>query len=349
MKMEFVRHDPCKDRVLFVLTLDRKKMRERVTVGTETEVRSLLAGYADADVLFDMTRPLGTLLIDFEHDPEGKWNICGLAPLREALHSNRWKQPDLEKASADFLREKYDSGNPLCMYTAFRIWNDYLVTREYRERDKACERFMQRMGHITMMFQQDSPLRFDSNTGKPQPFRISSRTFGSAPVEDTRLDLWFPDRRRLSESVSTYASFYPLVTYYLNRLDDWGLCFCKCKVCDRVFLAKSLRYALCSDKCRKKQSLQNKREFDERARANNYDLVYKNECQNWRNKINKAKKTSGFPPERLGEMQAAFEVFKREALKRKKAVKEKAASPKEFTDWLLQQGNLIVTLAEWGA
>ena len=149
----------------------------------------------------------------------------------------------------------------------------------------------------------------------------------------------------MTESVSAYASLYPLITYYLNRLNDWGLCFRKCKVCGRIFLAKSQRYGLCGDKCRKKQALQNKREFDERARKNNYDLLYKNECQNWRNKINKAKKTAGFPADRLEEMLTAFEAFKKEALKRKKAVKEKTASPKEFTDWLYQQSNIIINLS----
>ena len=87
------------------------------------------------------------------------------------------------------------------------------------------------------------------------------------------------------------------------------------------------------------------REFDERARENNYDLLYKNECQNWRNKINKAKRTAGFPADQLEEMLTAFEAFKKEALKRKKAVKEKTASPKEFTDWLYQQSNIIINLS----
>ena len=146
------------------------------------------------------------------------------------------------------------------------------------------------------------------------------------------------------ECVSAYSSLYPLIIYYLNRLNDWGLYFRKCKICGKVFLAKSQRYELCSDKCRKKQSLQNKREFDGRARENNYDLLYKNECQNWRNKINKAKKTPGFPADRLEEMLAAFESFKKEALQRKQAVKKKTASPKEFSDWLLRQSNIIVEL-----
>ena len=203
---------------------------------------------------------------------------------------------------------------------------------------------MDKMSSLTGVFHNEA-MSFDRETGKPKHFQAGSLYFKGAPSEDTRLDLWFPDNRRTEECVSAYASLYPLVTYYLNRLNDWGLCFRQCKVCRKYFLAKSQQYELCSDKCRKAQALQNKREFDERARENNYDLLYKNECQNWRNKINKAKRTAGFPADRLEEMLTAFEAFKKEALKRKKAVKEKTASPKEFTDWLYQQSNIIINLS----
>ena len=89
-----------------------------------------------------------------------------------------------------------------------------------------------------------------------------------------------------------------------------------------------------------------KRDFDERARENNYDLLYKNECQSWRNKIKKAEKLPGFPQDRLEMMHAAFDAFKKEALTRKKAVKAKTASPKEFSDWLFQQSGIIMGLLE---
>ena len=138
-----------------------------------------------------------------------------------------------------------------------------------------------------------------------------------------------------------------LAAYYLNRVNDLRSCFRKGKVCGYVFVAKNLRYELCNDKCRKKQVLQNKREFDARAKENIYDLLYKNECQNWRNKINKAKKTTGFPADWLEEMMTAFDIFKKEALQRKKAVKEKTASPKEFMDWLYQRGSIIAELANF--
>ena len=345
--MEFVRHEPYYDRILLVLTLDRKKMKERILIGKELEIRFRLQGSMDANILCDLTRPLGSFLTEFEHDPDGDWNLYGLSPLWEALHSNRWKQPALEQAAGDFLRKKFDSDDPLQMYVAFRIWNDYLIAREPRDREAACQRFMNKMSRFTMSFREESPLQFDSDTGKPKQFHISSRIFGSVPPEETRLDLWYPDNRRMTECVATYTSFYPLVTYYLNRLNDWGLCFRKCKVCGHIFLAKSQRYELCSDKCRKKQALQNKREFDERARENSYDLLYKNECQNWRNKINKARKTTDFPANRLEEMTAAFDAFKKEALQKKKAVKEKTTSSKEFMDWLYQQSSIIVEMVTY--
>ena len=153
MEMEFVRHEPCYDRILFVLTLDRKKMKERILIGEELQVRFRLQGDMDADVLCDTTRPLGTFLAEFEHDPDGEWNRFGLAPLRDALHSNRWKQPALEQAAGEFLKTKFDTGDPLRMYAAFRIWNGYLLAREPAKRAEACDRFMDKMSHFTMTFQ----------------------------------------------------------------------------------------------------------------------------------------------------------------------------------------------------
>ena len=46
MEMEFVRHEPCYDRILFVLTLDRKKMKERILIGGRiTGALSITGGY----------------------------------------------------------------------------------------------------------------------------------------------------------------------------------------------------------------------------------------------------------------------------------------------------------------
>lgn len=145
----FVRHQPCGDRIVFALTLDRKKMKERIMVGKADQIFYGLNGNTDAELPCDMTRLLGTFLTDFENDMQGDWNRFGIMPLYEALHVNRWKQPELEQQAGDFLRKKYAVLDPVRQYVAVRIWNEYLKTREYRERDAASEQFVSRMGKLT--------------------------------------------------------------------------------------------------------------------------------------------------------------------------------------------------------
>ena len=101
-------------------------------------------------------------------------------------------------------------------------------------------------------------------------------------------------------------------------------------------------YELCSDKCRKQQAIQNKREFDKKARGNDYDHQYKNKRPGWCNVMNKAKKMPGCPPERLAAMQVAFDAFKKETLRWKTLVKSKQSSLEEFRDWIALQKSIIL-------
>lgn len=348
----FVRHQPCGDRIVFALTLDRKKMKERIMVGAADQIFSGINGNMDAELFCGMTRPLGTFLTDFENDPQGEWNRSGILPLYDALHVNRWKQPDLERQAGDFLREKYATPDSVRQYAAVRVWNEYLKAREYRERDAASEQFVRRMGRLTaafqsQIFQNGNQMLFDEDTGRARRFELSADFFTRIPMEDAGIELWYPGGGNpWTECAVIYDSFYPMIAYYANRLADWGLKFCKCKVCGKIFLAESLRYELCSGKCRKAQTLQNKREFDARARENSYDLLYKNECQSWRNKIRRAERTEGFPADRLLKMREAFDVFKKAALQKKKQVRVHKMPPQEFMDWLYQQSGVIRELAE---
>ena len=72
MEIQFTRTAPYYDRILFVLSLDRKRMKERVLIGEAQQIRFRLEGSDSADILLDATRPLGTLLVDFEHDTDGE-------------------------------------------------------------------------------------------------------------------------------------------------------------------------------------------------------------------------------------------------------------------------------------
>ena len=102
MEFAFNRHEPVYNRILFVLTLDRQKMKERILIGEEAQIRFRCKRIWMR--IYSVTHPaLGTFLSEFEHDTDGEWNRLGLSPLREALHSNRRKQPALEQTAGEFL------------------------------------------------------------------------------------------------------------------------------------------------------------------------------------------------------------------------------------------------------
>lgn len=159
-----------------------------------------------------------------------------------------------------------------------------------------------------------------------------------------KIDLWYPTGTPEPECVIAHDSILPVINFYHSRLLTTGLNIRKCKVCGKYFLAESLKYELCSEKCRKEQGKIKKREFDARAVENSYDRTYKNECQRWRNIIHRAEKSEDTSPEQLSKMKSAFKSFKTEALKRKTAVKNGQSSSKEFEDWILVQSSILYKL-----
>ena len=66
------------------------------------------------------------------------------------------------------------------MYVAFRIWNSYLLAREPRDRNAACDRFMDKMSSLTGVFHNEA-MTFDRETGKPKHFQAGSLYFKGAP------------------------------------------------------------------------------------------------------------------------------------------------------------------------
>ena len=177
-----------------------------------------------------------------------------------------------------------------------------------------------------------------------------------------RILLKHQDKKRPADTISTgYGRllYCPILIYFTWFLTDVPLRMSllgrarlrspnrvnvdirKCKVCGKYFLAESLKYELCSEKCRKEQGKIKKRELDARAVENSYDRTYKNECQRWRNIIHRAEKSEDTSPETLSKTKSAFEDFKAEALKRKTTVKEGQSSPKEFEDWILVQSSIL--------
>ena len=344
MQYTFENRDYIEQKIILVMTLDRKKKTERILVGQEELIRVALKFDNAIPVFCDVTRPLGSVLFDEEYNNAQEWYDNTIYPIYTFPTMSDFSNNQYEKYLADYLNYKCQSNNPVSMYLAFHIWNEYMKLKQikgdtttyvYAMKNKMdglfAEYYLSFTPKIQDIFHHPSAL---------DVYEQSKLKHG----DTARLELWMPNKHFSNECVVADNTLKPLITYYQNRLDDWHLYVKTCKVCGKKFLADSQRYELCSDKCRKAQSLQNKRDFDDRARKNNYDLVYKNECQNWRNKINKAIKSGTYSPEQIDKMKQLFSDFKKEALYKKKQVKTKEITAKEFTDWIYSQSNDILTL-----
>ena len=127
MKFEFSLKNQALRRIVFALTLDKKKMIERIVIGESEEVRLRLER-GIGEVYYDQTCPLGSLLIDFESDIHREWNVNAMK-MRETygilFATTKAKTKELQSC-IDFLKEKFNSGEPSAMFAAIHTWEEYL-------------------------------------------------------------------------------------------------------------------------------------------------------------------------------------------------------------------------------
>jgi hypothetical protein len=161
---------------------------------------------------------------------------------------------------------------------------------------------------------------------------------------DSEVSLWYPVKKRPFEVVAAFSSLLPIIQYYLHKLDEWGYVFQQCKICDRHFVARSRHYELCGDGCRRIQALENKREFDERAKGDKLEQLHESTYNYWYNRLRKLKKGTAADPEKAAEVGAAFKEYRKEAVKRKTAVKNGELLFTDFSAWLMEQQNAVDAL-----
>ena len=119
--------------MVFALTLNRKRMTERIVIGKAEDVRRLLSGgdinvHNHSQIYYDVVRPLVSLLLNFEADPDSDWNKNGMI-LRESyskIFPPHSAMRSMAKPTSEFLTSKYNSGEPSSMFAAIRTWEDYL-------------------------------------------------------------------------------------------------------------------------------------------------------------------------------------------------------------------------------
>jgi len=332
VKYDFSSHERDFGRIVFALTLDRKKMTERIVIARSDEARLRLERGA-GDVYYDETRPLGSLLIGFEGDKDGGWNK-NAAILRESygkavpLMSARWKHA---APAAGYLRGKEESGEPSALFAAIRTWDEYLNCFNLNH---AADVLMERLSALYRPFILYAERR---------PWEELAPDALSAAIRDAdnEVSLWYPAQKRAFEVVAAYSSLLPVIQYYLHKLGEWGYVFQKCKICGRHFAARSRHYELCGDECRRMQAAENKREFDERANGDKLEQLHESAYNYWYNRFRKLKKGTAADPEKAAAVGAAFKEYRKEAVRRKTAVKNGELSLSEYSTWLAAQQNAV--------
>ena len=195
-------------RVVFALTLDKKKLAERIIIGKVDEVRRLLNG-GDGDIYYEETRPLGSLLLTFESDNDGDWNK-NILLLRESyakflpLQTARWK---MVAPVQEFLQVKYKTGEPSAMFAAIRTWEDYI---HYFNRNRGADLLSD------SLFALYKPFRVYS---QHKPWHEESTAALSVALQngESSVELWYPVAKRSFETVVTSSSFLPIIFYYTHN------------------------------------------------------------------------------------------------------------------------------------
>jgi len=327
MVYDFTKRERGVGKTVFGLILDRKKMTERIVIGEMSETRRHLENGA-GEVYYDQTRPLGQLLLSFEADKDRQWNV-NLMRLHESygktfpFESERWK---IAAPVSDFLNVKYKSGEPSAMFAAIRTWEEYLNCYNINH---GADLLIERLNLLCRLF---------AVYDEYKPWRKKAAALSQAIHDgESQVELWYPANKRPFECVVAYSSFQPLILYYLHKINEWNFVFQKCKICGKFFLARSRHYELCSDKCRKVQGVNLKREFEERVKDDKLEQYYDAAYFYWYNRLRKLKRPQNSDVDKISAVSEAFKVFRKEAIKRKGMVKREEMKEADFTSWLMEQ------------
>lgn len=333
MDYDFTKRKGWSGRTVFVISLDRKKLTERVVIGGTREARGRLER-GTGNVYYDRTRPLGQWLIDFEADPDRLWTANAIR-LKESygktfpFERERWK---FAEQSAAFLRDQYISGKPAAMFAAIRTWEEYL---NLYYQDHGADLFAKHMALLYRPF-------FLYGEYRPWQTEVASLSVQTLHGSESQVELWYPAAKWPFECVVAFSSFQPVVFYCLNKIEEWGFVFQKCKVCGRYFMARSRHYELCSDPCRKVQAVEAKRQFDERAKGSRPEQLYRSAYYYWYNRLRNLKRTNDIA--KLATAEESFHAFRVEAQKQKSEVRCGQLELSDFSQWLVGQQDIIDAL-----
>jgi len=337
---------PITNNCIMALCLDLEKDKEHVIIGDLNEVQRYLRGYKQAVIFSDAKREIGTFAKEC-FTPMSREMADVLVGLGNGIGN---KKSPLFEATQLFLEELYQSDNLCHRFLSLRLWSEYhkmdtidSKKKKSPEDEKYESGFIERVEDLTLPYRysiENEIMEWQCDSPK-FPMRYFDREYYKHPC-----GLFWAGNLANDEYGFATVSLMPLLMYGLKRIYDNHLYFQRCKLCNTLFLAKTANIpTYCGEDCKREGKRLSKQRFDEKAKLADYERAHKNAYMYWYNKVKKLRiEMPG--SEKLAKVEAAFEIFKAENVKRKNAVKAGTMPAKTYENWLFQQEGVIGELMD---
>lgn len=332
-----------------VMMLDKKT--ERVLISSEVSAERRLSNYHAEDVICDVTRPLGSFLIELERDTDYQWReaISCLQRAWEQRHSTVYiifgVNPTaeesvfkLEEKAQIILKSKWEKEDPVCKYVALKIWYYYLSIQFKSDPNLRNDIFRKCQDLI-------SPFTRDHNSPETGVRCLPDNELFRWPIvlNDDRYIIRVNKGQQQNslEYIIADDSLVPLRLFYIEKLEKWQKSIIQCKCCGRYFIESNLRYKLCSQACRKEMELRNRKERLSNITTKEIDKLCNRENNYWYRRWKTANESGQWTEESLEQFQSRRFRFQDEKVKKRQQYDMGKITFSELCDWFREQRDVV--------
>lgn len=234
--------------IVMALVLDVANRKERVLIGSASDVRNKLEGEKVENIIYDEERRLGQLIFDFELQNRSDWNSNIIFPMRQALR-DRCSQEVWEGPLWDLMIDKMESDNAVEVYTAHNAMLYYNAERAVPLGNRKVDIFERRMMRLVNPYH---GALLDAKDGRFLLYaqekiqEMVGKWRYSAEVE---MRVWYPWNRFDMDVAIAEHDLLPLIIYYLHQLRNCGCDLRICDCCGSRFFSRSGHITLCGETC----------------------------------------------------------------------------------------------------
>ena len=344
-----------KGQVCIAITLVDQGRSEWLLAGTEREIYKKIRGDSDATLYFECVRPVGTFFADFL-DSEDNGTLLEIADLlREAYiwsQGGRKKNrlialeteltgSELEHRAKQLSDEIWSKENLTKNFVILRIWKEYLLLCGIKTPKKYVdireEEYYQYCFRYIYPFMSKEKTYITIGVRLQEDAAIEKDTVHH-PDADMRVMVFYPSDKIKYEYGYTDYSLLGLKAYYRQRLETQNYIVAECKVCKKVFLAKSKKKELCSEECATINARTNRVSRREGNKALEFDRSYNREKKYWNDNRERIKKRN---PNALDELEKLYEKFREEEASERKLLREGKQSIEDLNNWYQKQRRVL--------